>query len=135
LVEQPARPDDLGVGRSARFWSAVTTFTSRWASVMAAIVSSPSPGGCTTSTPSTSAVGSRPGSAVEHESHGRIQASRGHRCPYSFREASCRAWPIAPPASWPRPDHVGGVDHQHPNGVAPSHIAGWVTGLRCDSLI
>ena len=41
--------------RSAGSRSAVTTITSRWASAMAAIVSSPSPGTCTTSTPSTTA--------------------------------------------------------------------------------
>lgn len=59
---------------------------------MAAIVSSPSPGRIH----NLDAV--HPGLVV--------QDSRGHRCPHSFREASCRAWPIAPPTGWPRTDHV-----------------------------
>jgi hypothetical protein len=35
------------------------------------------------------------------------EPSRGHRRSHSFREVSCSAWPIAPPAGWTRPDHVG----------------------------
>jgi hypothetical protein len=68
-------------------------------------------------------IGSRPGSALEHDGHGWAEPSRGHRRSHSFREVSCSAWPIAPPASWARPDHIGGVNHQHPNRVAQSRTA------------
>jgi hypothetical protein len=37
---------------------------------------------------------------------------------------------VAQPAGWAGLDHVGGVDHQHPNSVVQRHIA----GLRTDDL-
>lgn len=69
-------------------------------------------------------VDARPGSALEYECHRRVEPSRGHGRPHSFSKASCRAGPITPPAGWPRPDHVGGINHEHPNSVAPSRLAG-----------
>ncbi len=47
-------------------------------------------------------------------------------CPHSFGKASCRAWPVALPAGWPRPDDIRGVDHQHRNSIAPSLIAAYL---------
>lgn len=69
-------------------------------------------------------VDARPGSALEYECHRRVEPSRGHGRPHSFSKASCRAGPITPPAGWPRPDHVGGINHEHPKSVAPSRLAG-----------
>ena len=109
--------------RSASSRSAVTTITARWPRRWRRSCRRPRRAHAQPRRRPRRLVGSRPGSALEHEGHGRVQPSGGHRCPHSFREPSCRAWPVAPPAGWPRPDHVGGVDHQHPNSVAPSHIA------------
>jgi len=36
-------------------------------------------------------IGSSPGSALEHDGHGRVQPSRGHRRPHPFREDSSSA--------------------------------------------
>jgi hypothetical protein len=69
-------------------------------------------------------VGSRLGSALEHEGQGRAQPYPGHRGPRSFRETSCRVGQVSPSADRPTPHQVGGVDHQHPNSVAQSCIAG-----------
>jgi hypothetical protein len=62
-----------------------------------------------------------------HDRHGWAQSSGGRRRSHSFREDSRSSWPIAPPAGWARPDHVGNVHHQHPNRVMQSHIVGCET--------
>lgn len=121
-VEQPARPDDLGIGRSHPCGKSsiggdhdhlsmglgdghdrVVALTGRVHDLHPVHVR---------------LAGPSPASSLQHERHRRGQPSRGHGRPHSFREASCRAWPIAPPTSRPRPDHVGSVDHQHPYSVA-----------------
>ena len=63
-------------------------------------------------------AGSRSGSALEYHRHRRLQPSGVHRRPESFQKATCSAGSITPPAGRPRPDHVGRVNHEHPNSVA-----------------
>jgi hypothetical protein len=46
-----------------------------------------------------------------------------------FGEASGRSRPVAPPAVGPGPDHVGSVDQQHRNSIAPpivSDVTPWI---------
>ena len=126
-VEQPARPDHLGVARAhavASPRSAVTTITSTsgaaWAAAMAAIVSSPSPDAWSTSTPSATAS-SAPFLAWPSSTTVTGGSSRPAATDARTRsvELSSRTRPVAPPARRSRADHVGGVDHQHPTSLAP----------------
>ena len=63
-------------------------------------------------------LGTRTGLAFKYECDGRVQPPSVHRCAHPFRESSCRPWPIAPSTRWPRVDHVGDVNNQHPESLA-----------------
>ena len=76
-------------------------------------------------------VGSRPGGALEYHRHRRVQPSGLYRRPESFQKATCSAGSIPPPAGRPRSDHVGGVNHEHPNSVALPRIAGVEGTKKC----
>jgi hypothetical protein len=80
LVEQPARPHDLRVGGSDAFGQCTIGRDDENVTIGlddCAIVSSPSPGACTTSTPSTITSSAPAGArALEHDGHRRVQHCR-----------------------------------------------------------
>jgi hypothetical protein len=52
--------------------------------------------------------------ALKHEDHGGLQPPFAHASTHLFGEASCSTGPVSPPASRPGPNHVGGIDDEHP---------------------
>lgn len=58
------------------------------------------------------------GPTFEHDHDRRRQITAVHRGTYPFDEARRCTGAVAPPSVRPGPDHVGGIDDQHPSSIA-----------------
>ena len=70
-------------------------------------------------------------SALEHEHHGWLQPPFAHASTHVLGDSSCSTGPVSPPASRPRPDHIGGIDDEHRRhrrtvrAEYPARVHGW----------
>ena len=122
LVEQPGRPDDLGVSRADPLCQspvgrdhdhlAVRVANRRVCRRRRRPHAQPRR---RSTTASSAPARARPSSTRVTAG---VEPSGRHRCPTRSVKRGAAAWPVAPPAGSPRPDHVGGIDHEHPNIVA-----------------